>query len=67
MSLKRYYINAQSLSLTEREALFTKIDRLSFITSVDVKNIGCFEVFWDSHEDIKKVVAFPPGCTITPL
>ena len=65
MSLKCYYIDAKKLSLDERTVLFAKIDGMAFITSIDMKNIGCLLVHWDLDTDIRKVIKFPHDCIVT--
>lgn len=45
MALNHYYLNAQNLSPETRDALFDKIDGFSFLTTIDVNNPGCIEVF----------------------
>lgn len=67
MSLKRYYIDSQRLTLEERTALYEKVDNLSFLTSIVVPKPGCYEVIWDSDKDIREVISFPPQCVVTPL
>mgnify|MGYP003608962624 CR=1 FL=1 len=42
-----------------------KIDSMAFITSIDMKNIGCLLVHWDLDTDIRKVIKFPHDCIVT--
>lgn len=67
MYLKRYLIDLRKLSNQEREKIYSNIEKQSFITNIDIKNIGIYEVFWDSPTPIEKSITFPTGITITQI
>jgi len=65
MTLKRYLIDLRKFSLQKREKIYCDLEKQSFITSIDMKNIGVYEVFWDSPTPIEVSVTFPIGSIIT--
>ncbi len=67
MSLGHYHVDARTLSPGTRAALFKKIDEASFMTAVDMKNPGCFEVFWESKADFVESMGLPSECKVTVL
>lgn len=62
--MKVYYISYKSLNSDERDELYNKLNGFSFMTNIDLKN-HYFVVYWNSSEDITKVIDFPEGCSIS--
>ncbi|MBN1071175.1 hypothetical protein DVV81_08325 [Clostridium botulinum] len=67
MSLKRYNVDLRKLSLNEREKVYDILEKQSFITTIDLKNIGVYEVFWDSSTPIEESITFPSESIITQI
>lgn len=63
--LNRYCIDASSLPPEERDEVYQKLERVCFITNVDLKNIGCYEVFLEETYDLKSLIDFPNSCIVT--
>ncbi|MGG7200728.1 hypothetical protein ACQPUL_08275 [Clostridium butyricum] len=67
MSLQRYRIDLRKLPSDEREKLYTLLENRSFIISIDLNNIGIYEVFWKSSIPIEESISFPKPSIITKL
>ncbi|MBN1048736.1 hypothetical protein [Clostridium botulinum] len=67
MSLKRYNVDLRKLSLNEREKVYDILEKQSFITTIDFKNIGVYEVFWNSSTPIEESITFPSESIITQI
>lgn len=67
MSLQRYRIDLRKLPSDEREKLYTLLENRSFIISIDLNNIGIYEVFWKSSIPIEESISFPKSSIITKL
>lgn len=67
MSLKRYNVDLRKLSLNERENVYDILEKQSFITTIDLKNIGVYDVFWDSSTSIEESITFPSESIITQI
>lgn len=67
MSLKRYIIDLRNISLQDREKIYNDINKQSFITTIDMKNIGIYEVFWNSTIPIEQAITFPIESIITQI
>lgn len=67
MSLKRYSIDLRNIDLKERTNLYNILEKSAFILSVDFKNIGLYEVFWDSSIPIEELVHWPKNAIITQI
>ena len=62
--VKRYYVDASGLTPQEYNEFYVKIDGFSFMTSIDIKHIRCFEVYWDLHEELQNVIDIPENCYV---
>lgn len=67
MSLKRYLIDLRKISLQEREKIYNDLNKQSFITTIDMKNVGIYEVFWNSPVPIEQSITFPIESIITQI
>lgn len=65
--LNRYYVDASSLSIEERERIYSDLAQYCFITNIDLRHPGCYEAFLEEQYDLKSLIEFPDLCVVTRL
>lgn len=67
MSLKRYRIDGRALTTFEISNLCDLLNKTAFISTVDLKNHGMFEAFYDEAANIKEFSPLLAKCIITDI
>ena len=65
--LNRYYVDASSLSVEERERIYSDLEHNCFITNIDLRHPGCYEAFLEDKYNLESLITFSDSCVVTRL